>query len=51
MYVRAAGSITTGPSASPTPGVHRLILLHGAKDERGILDMVDATGRNLIGKV
>ncbi len=32
-------------------GVHRLILLHGAKDERGILDMVDATGRNLIGKV
>jgi probable F420-dependent oxidoreductase len=32
-------------------GVHRLILLHGAKDEPGILDMVDATGRNLIGKV
>jgi probable F420-dependent oxidoreductase len=32
-------------------GVHRLILLHGAKDERGILDMVDATGRNLIDKV
>ena len=32
-------------------GVHRLILLHGARDERGILDMIEATGRNLIGKI
>ena len=32
-------------------GVHRLILLHGAKDERGILGAIDAAGRNLIGKI
>ena len=32
-------------------GVHRLILLHGARNERGILEMIDATGRNLIDKL
>ena len=32
-------------------GVHRLILLHGAKDERGLLDFVAASERDLIGKV
>lgn len=32
-------------------GVHRLILLHRANDERGILDFVDATGRELIGHI
>jgi alkanesulfonate monooxygenase SsuD/methylene tetrahydromethanopterin reductase-like flavin-dependent oxidoreductase (luciferase family) len=32
-------------------GVHRLILLHGARDERGILEMVATTGSTLIGKV
>lgn len=32
-------------------GVDRLILLHGAKDERGILAAIDAANRDLIGKI
>jgi probable F420-dependent oxidoreductase len=32
-------------------GVHRLILLHGAKDEHGLLDFIEASGRDLVGKV
>ena len=32
-------------------GVHRLILLHGAKDERSLLEFVGESGRELIGKV
>ena len=32
-------------------GVHRLILLHGAKDERGILEIIETTRRDLIGKI
>jgi probable F420-dependent oxidoreductase len=31
-------------------GVNRLILLHGAKDEHGLLQFIDATARDLIGK-
>ncbi len=32
-------------------GVHRLILLHRANDERGLMDFIGETGRELIGKV
>jgi probable F420-dependent oxidoreductase len=32
-------------------GVHRLILLHGARDERGILSMIASAGQDLIGHV
>jgi probable F420-dependent oxidoreductase len=32
-------------------GVHRLILLSGAKDERNLLEFVAASGRELVGKV
>jgi probable F420-dependent oxidoreductase len=32
-------------------GVHRLILLHRANDERGLMDFIGQTGRELIGKV
>jgi probable F420-dependent oxidoreductase len=32
-------------------GVHRLILLHGAKDEHGLLQFIDTTARDLIDKV
>ncbi|MBI3759943.1 MAG: LLM class F420-dependent oxidoreductase [Deltaproteobacteria bacterium] len=32
-------------------GVHRLILLHGTKDEPSLLNFVEASGRDLIGKI
>jgi probable F420-dependent oxidoreductase len=32
-------------------GVHRLVLLHRANDERGLLEFIGTTGRELIGKV
>jgi alkanesulfonate monooxygenase SsuD/methylene tetrahydromethanopterin reductase-like flavin-dependent oxidoreductase (luciferase family) len=32
-------------------GVHRLILLHRARDEQGLLAFVSEVGRDLIGKV
>ena len=32
-------------------GVHRLILLHRANDERALMDFIGETGRDLIGKV
>jgi probable F420-dependent oxidoreductase len=32
-------------------GVHRLTLLHGAKDEQGILSFVEQSSRELVGKV
>jgi probable F420-dependent oxidoreductase len=32
-------------------GVHRLILLHRTNDERGLLEFIGETGRELIGKV
>jgi probable F420-dependent oxidoreductase len=32
-------------------GVHRLILLHGARDEQGILKNVNDAGENLIGRI
>jgi probable F420-dependent oxidoreductase len=32
-------------------GVHRLILLHGAKEEHGLLQFIDSATRDLIGKV
>lgn len=31
-------------------GVHRLILLHGTKDEPSLLNFIEASGRDLIGK-